>query len=210
VKPNPNDFITAVTANKRYATEEHSLRFQGLEGLVIILRTLLLTANLWQGIGETVQNGASKRQSLSDPYSVIAALSYESRNSTVEIDSVNETEADNSQVVSPSNVPTTGSEVASPIAPDTVSAVGNFDRKQKIQEEVETGILKFNISDIWVKEYLEFNLGKQTFEFSTDELKLTKNQTIVLKKQGISRINTNDIYDISNKSDIILNIALSL
>lgn len=138
MKPNPNDFITAVTANKRYATEEHSLRFQGLEGLVIILRTLLRTANLWQGIGESVQSGASKRQSLSDPYSVIAALSYEARTVASGNDVVTETEGDNISPVS---------EVTSPV-PDssTISAVGNFDRKQKIQEEVETGILKFNIS----------------------------------------------------------------
>jgi len=88
-----------------------------------------------------------------------------------------------------------------PILPENVS----IDNNNNIHI-----ILKYNITDIWEKEYLEFNLGKQTFEFSTDELKLTKNQTIVLKKQGISRINTNDIYDISNKSDIILNIALSL
>jgi hypothetical protein len=88
-----------------------------------------------------------------------------------------------------------------PILPENVS----IDNNNNIHI-----ILKYNITDIWEKEYLEFNLGKQTFEFSTDELKLTKNQTIVLKKQGISRINTNDIYDISNKSDIILNIALSV
>lgn len=143
MKPNPNDFITAVTANKRYATEEHSLRFQGLEGLVIILRTLLRTANLWSSIGETATSGGPKRQSLSDPYSVIASLSYEERSSAVDNDMAAETDE-----APTGNVVTSGSEVTSPAPPEstTVSAVENFDRKQKIQEEIETGILKFNIS----------------------------------------------------------------
>jgi len=33
-------------------------------------------------------------------------------------------------------------------------------------------------------------------------------QTVVLKNEGISKINTKDIYDISKKSDVYLHIAL--
>ncbi len=41
------------------------------------------------------------------------------------------------------------------------------------------------------------------------ELKITKNQKYIFNNIGIPKINTNDIFDISNKAKIIININLS-
>jgi hypothetical protein len=57
-----------------------------------------------------------------------------------------------------------------------------------------------------------FYLGKQEFNIPIIDLKLKINQTYILKDKGITKIKENDnishtdIYDISNKSDLILNI----
>ena len=57
-----------------------------------------------------------------------------------------------------------------------------------------------------------FYLGKQEFNIPIIDLKLKINQTYILKDKGITKIKENDnisdtdIYDISNKSDIILKI----
>jgi hypothetical protein len=60
--------------------------------------------------------------------------------------------------------------------------------------------------------HFAFYLGKQEFNIPIIDLKLKINQTYILKDKGITKIKENDnisdtdIYDISNKSDIILKI----
>lgn len=67
-----------------------------------------------------------------------------------------------------------------------------------------------NINDIWNQETIEISLGKKYFSFPVSKLCLKQNQVITLKKQGITRINTKDIYDILNKGDVIINVDLLL
>ena len=69
-------------------------------------------------------------------------------------------------------------------------------------------LLQVNISDLWDKKTYTFNIGSNTFEIPIYRLKLCSSQKIVLYKKGISKINTLDIYDINNKSDIIINISI--
>jgi curved DNA-binding protein CbpA len=66
-----------------------------------------------------------------------------------------------------------------------------------------------NINEIWNEEFLIINIGSKQFNIKRDTLKLTNCQTIYFLKQGISKINTKDIYDITNKGDIIINIKLN-
>ena len=66
------------------------------------------------------------------------------------------------------------------------------------------------LEDILEKDRFSIVIGNNTFEVLTNRLKVCKYQTIILYRKGISRINTIDIYDISLKSDIILNISLHL
>jgi hypothetical protein len=69
---------------------------------------------------------------------------------------------------------------------------------------------KTSISDLWEKEYLMINVGSLRFYIKRDTLKIKEEQTVIFSKQGISRINTKNIYDITNKGDVIVNIKLSL
>jgi len=67
----------------------------------------------------------------------------------------------------------------------------------------------FDIKEILNKEVIEVVIGKREFEISPNDLIVKPYQTIILKGKGISKINTLDIYDISKKSNILVNIALS-
>lgn len=68
--------------------------------------------------------------------------------------------------------------------------------------------LTYDIREILQKEYIIFYLGKKEFEIEPKELTVEKTQTVILKGEGISKINTADIYDVSKKSNVILHITL--
>lgn len=53
---------------------------------------------------------------------------------------------------------------------------------------------------------IPFLLGKKEFHVKTEELKMMKTQTHILRKQGISKIQEKDMYSIDKKSDIVVNI----
>jgi len=69
-------------------------------------------------------------------------------------------------------------------------------------------VLKYSMDELFVSETIEFFIDKKIFSFKPSELYIRKKQTLVLKRQGISRINVNDIYDISQKSDIVLHVEI--
>ena len=68
--------------------------------------------------------------------------------------------------------------------------------------------LSYDIKEILQKEYITFYLGKKEFEIEPKELTVEKTQTVILKGDGISKINTTDIYDVSKKGNVILHITL--
>jgi DnaJ-class molecular chaperone len=86
-----------------------------------------------------------------------------------------------------------------PMLPDNVS----IDEHNNIHIEC-----KYDIKEILNKEYIEVNIGNHFFDFYTKELFVKPKQTLVCKGEGISKINTKDIYDISKKSDVYLHIEL--
>lgn len=88
-----------------------------------------------------------------------------------------------------------------PILPENVE----IDEKNNILMNVE-----YNIRDLWGKETVTINIGNKQMELKTELLKLTKSQRVFYSHQGISKINTTDIYDIKNRGDIIINIELEL
>ena len=57
-------------------------------------------------------------------------------------------------------------------------------------------------------ENFNFNIGKKEFSIPIDKLYMKVNQYYRIKNEGLSKINENDIYDISEKSDIIVNIIM--
>lgn len=86
-----------------------------------------------------------------------------------------------------------------PVLPDNVS----IDEKNNIHIEC-----KYDIKEILPLEFIEVNIGSNVFDIFTKELVVKPKQTVVLKNEGISKINTKDIYDISKKSDVYLHIEL--
>ena len=88
-----------------------------------------------------------------------------------------------------------------PMLPENIE----IDRDNNIHVQI-----KYNISDLWEKEEVNINVGRKTLVFYPRLLKIKKTQTIVLKDQGISRINTADIYDVSRRSDVYLYFTLSV
>jgi len=53
-----------------------------------------------------------------------------------------------------------------------------------------------------------FNIGKKEFSIPVDKLYMKLNQYYRIKGEGLSKINEDDIYDVSEKSDIIVNIIM--
>lgn len=69
--------------------------------------------------------------------------------------------------------------------------------------------VKYNIDDLWEKETLNIHIGKKPFIVYPKLLKMKSTQTIILKEQGISKINTSNIYDVSKRSDVYLHFTIT-
>lgn len=70
--------------------------------------------------------------------------------------------------------------------------------------------ITLDLKTIWRERTQKIYIGKREFEISADKLKLVPKQRIMLSECGISRINTRDMYDITNKGDIYIDINISL
>lgn len=70
--------------------------------------------------------------------------------------------------------------------------------------------LTYHISDIWEKNEIHFSIDNFNFYFHKNQLKLQEKQTIKIYNQGISKINTIDVFNVNNKSNIYANITLKL
>lgn len=89
----------------------------------------------------------------------------------------------------------------SPILPENIQ----IDNKNNIIMD-----LKYKIDELFDKEEIMIECGKQEFYFCPADLKLMKRQSVILKNQGISIIQPDNIYDITKKSNIILNFELEI
>lgn len=88
-----------------------------------------------------------------------------------------------------------------PVLPDNTS----IDDKNNIRVSVA-----FSIPDVWGKETVEVVVGDKPFAIRVGLLKLCENQTVIFAQQGVSRINTANVYDVTVKSDVIFDIRLEL
>ena len=66
-----------------------------------------------------------------------------------------------------------------------------------------------SISNIINRENISFHIGQRIFNIPVNELKIQKIQMYIIKKQGISIIQSNNVYDNTEKSNIVCNIQLS-
>lgn len=71
--------------------------------------------------------------------------------------------------------------------------------------------VSYNIKDIWNTDTLYIKIGThRTIPITTALLKLTPNQNIIIADTGISRINVKDVYDVTKKSGVHINMTLSI
>lgn len=69
--------------------------------------------------------------------------------------------------------------------------------------------VSYNIDELWEKDKIEIHIGKRPLVVYPKLLKMKKNQTVILKEQGISKINTTNIYDVSKRSDVYLHFTIT-
>jgi hypothetical protein len=68
--------------------------------------------------------------------------------------------------------------------------------------------LSTKIRGLITSEKISFKLCDRFFDIPCDELKIKKNQKHIFKKKGIPVINQNDIYNISERSNIVVHLTL--
>lgn len=68
--------------------------------------------------------------------------------------------------------------------------------------------IRMKIVDLLEKQCIEFEVGGKNFRISAEALYIKNNQTYVIPHAGIPTINSKNVYDMSDKSSIIVNIEL--
>jgi len=95
-----------------------------------------------------------------------------------------------------------------------VSCEPELSKNIKIDENNNLVVkIEFNLNDllnlILNDGKIFFNIGKKELSIPVNKLYMRLNQYYRIKNEGLSKINENDIYDVSTKSDIIVNITLT-
>lgn len=88
-----------------------------------------------------------------------------------------------------------------PVLPKNVS----IDNENNLHVDVE-----YEIHELWDKKTVDIYVGKYSYPLDIRLVKLVREQTILFVKQGISKINTEDIYDVSKRSDVHIHVKLRL
>jgi len=70
--------------------------------------------------------------------------------------------------------------------------------------------IEYKIPDLWVKDKIEVIAGKNKYIIIPSLLKLKTEQTLIFTGQGISKINTENVFDVSKKSDVLIHMKMSL
>ena len=68
--------------------------------------------------------------------------------------------------------------------------------------------LSYRLSELFEKERHEFLVGDTVFSFYRNELRMMEHNVVVLANIGLARINALDMYNVSTRSDIHLNIRI--
>ena len=123
--------------------DSQTLRVMGLEGLVVVLRSLLHSSYFGvEGEDESATKALNNSSHNSSSNNLPSTPRIERRSSRRMFASGSGDEAE-MMTAENSDDPSLPAAVVTALG---IDAVGKFDRKKKIQEEIETGILKFNQS----------------------------------------------------------------
>jgi len=68
--------------------------------------------------------------------------------------------------------------------------------------------LSYRLNELFEKEQHEFLVGDIVFSFSRDELRMREHNLVVIKNCGLAKINALDMYNVSTRSDIHLDIRV--
>ena len=91
----------------------------------------------------------------------------------------------------------------------TIKCIPDLPEHVNIDEKNNLHVyLNIKYEGLLYTKYLYFYLHNKEYSVNVAELKIISNQIIVLNKKGISMINNDDIYNIHERSDIIVHIQL--
>lgn len=152
------DFLTS--SIKKTQLEEKNVRSMGLEGLVMMLKSLLISSGIGVSLSmkDVLINNVNVANMLIAENSTHLSKSPKKINNNTANDA---TTTENEEAGEAS----TGTVVVEPTALNL--PVENFDRKRKILEEIESGILKFNLSP---RRGLAFLVSKGHIEFTPKDV----------------------------------------
>jgi len=71
-------------------------------------------------------------------------------------------------------------------------------------------IVEYNLYDIWSLEIIVVDIGINKIEIPKNELLMSHKQTKIVRGRGISRIISNNLYDISERGDVYITISIVL
>ena len=91
-----------------------------------------------------------------------------------------------------------------------VQCIPKLDEGIEIDEKNDIHINReYNLTYLWNTPQLNISVGNKNLSIQTKQLKLERNQTIKMHGEGITRVNTSDIYDISKKSSVYIHISIT-
>jgi hypothetical protein len=70
--------------------------------------------------------------------------------------------------------------------------------------------LKYDIRELFKLDIVNVDAHGRIFSFRPDELRIVKNQQLKRTGVGISRIKQKNVYDVSSRADVLLNIELTI
>ena len=92
-----------------------------------------------------------------------------------------------------------------------IKMIPDLDDHIQIDEKNNITIkIKENLPKVFQNRLLEFSVGEKKLSIAAAYLRITKYQTYLLKNVGIFSINEQNIYDISRRSDILVEIHLHI
>ena len=91
-----------------------------------------------------------------------------------------------------------------PCLPENISIDDNNNLIVNLDYSYSINSINSNTFSLFDQENIQFLLGKKIFNIPISQLFMKRKQTFYLKKQGLSKIYENDIYNINEKNDIIV------
>ena len=90
-----------------------------------------------------------------------------------------------------------------------VQCIPKLEENMNIDEHNNLHIYeKYNLHELWKMENISIKIANKLLTIEKNSLKLIPNQVIILPNIGISKINSNNIYDISKKASIHIHILI--